>query len=95
MPFLFCVQARRPARYSDSGWTHDPTSDSVSELLRIHWLRVIVDEGHSLGSLNITNAGALTHRFSSEGLMTPLPALPPLNPAHAFYPRVSSLPPFL
>lgn len=52
------MQARRPARYSDSGWADDPSSDSVSELLRIHWLRVIVDEGHSLGSLNITNAGA-------------------------------------
>jgi len=38
----------------------------LSPLLGVRWLRVLVDEGHSLGSVAITNEGLMSKRLEAE-----------------------------
>ena len=66
------LEERRPARWGDfHGFANDDRE--LSELFRIRWLRIIVDEGHSLGALSITNEGkkrvCLVH---SDDLWSPI-----------------------
>jgi SNF2 family DNA or RNA helicase len=61
---MACLQERTPFRYAD-----DQFRPPLSELLRLRWLRVVVDEGHSLGSLGVTDAG----RFGANSLQLPEP----------------------
>jgi hypothetical protein len=67
--WIFLLQAMVPQRYgltredlgegeggdgegAEDGW------GGMSELFKIRWLRIVVDEGHTLGSLSITHEGA-------------------------------------
>jgi len=55
-------QDRIPDRYADEyygcgGKSSRRGGESVSSLLQVKWLRVVVDEGHSLGSVAITQGG--------------------------------------
>ena len=50
------MQARVPLRYAEH-FEDAPRADRVSELLKVRWLRIIVDEGHALGTLAVTDAG--------------------------------------
>jgi hypothetical protein len=64
----YAPQERTPRRFSEEQQGIELVRPDLSELLRLRWLRVVVDEGHSLGSLGVTAAGRLhvrTRRYPS------------------------------
>ena len=62
------LEERRPRRYSTSGFVEllPQAGERLSPLLEVHWLRVVVDEGHSLGALSITNEIQMAKSLEAE-----------------------------
>ncbi|KAF0694898.1 Aste57867_14240 [Aphanomyces stellatus] len=63
------LEARRPDRlgYEDQQKYADGVEHkSLSPLLQLHWVRIIVDEGHKLGGTAITNAMQMLCSLSAE-----------------------------
>jgi hypothetical protein len=67
----------------------DPHARPLHPLLQIHWLRVILDEGHALGaSLGLTNRLALACNMLAERRWVMTGARAPCAPAPALRPGV-------
>jgi hypothetical protein len=69
--------SRRPHNSAQDQDAHVSSQYPTSTLLKIHWRRVIQDEGHSRGSSALTNIGIVMNDLSADSrlIMTGTPLL--------------------